>query len=140
MENNLHPADAGRDWSGYNGAQQGRRPRALVEAALAAAGPGRDRTAVELGCGAGIEAKALAEAGWQVHTFDRDPSVVPALEALAADWPITHTHVYLRRSEIDSLLDGLDVVDLSEQEFDGPAFSGPKHWHLFNLVARNPAD
>lgn len=198
MAHTAHPADPGRDWSGYNEAQQGRRPRALVESALSVAGPGEGRTAVELGCGVGIEAKALAEAGWCVHTFDRDPSVVPALEALARDWPITHTTAdlsgiaelpevdlvfssvgipfvsradfprlwkainsalrpggvlavdlfgdrdmwaagpgtYLRRDEIDALLEDFDVVDLTEREFDGPAFSGPKHWHIFTVVAK----
>lgn len=45
---------------------------------------------------------------------------------------------YLSRSEVEDLLHGLDVVDLSEREADGPAFSGPKHWHTFTVVARRP--
>lgn len=202
MVNSTHPADPDRDWSGYNGAQQGRRPRALVESALAVAGAGRGRTAIELGSGVGIEAQALAEAGWQVHTFDGDPSVVTAMKELSERWPIVHTTAdlagieslpsaelvfssvglpfvprqafpglwkaigealqpgavlavdffgdrdewahgpgtYLCREEVDALLCDFDVVDLREQEFDGSAYSGPKHWHLFTVLARSPAD
>jgi hypothetical protein len=32
---------------------------------------------------------------------------------------------------------GLDA-DIIEEERDGEAFSGPKHWHVFNVVARRP--
>lgn len=45
---------------------------------------------------------------------------------------------YLSRAEVDGLLHGLDVVDLAERDEDGPAFSGPKHWHTFTVVARRP--
>ena len=42
------------------------------------------------------------------------------------------------RSEVDALLAGLDVVAVEEEENDRPAFSGPKHWHLFHVLARRP--
>jgi hypothetical protein len=36
------------------------------------------------------------------------------------------------------LLDGLDIRRLEESERDGHAFSGPKHWHTFDILARKP--
>lgn len=37
-----------------------------------------------------------------------------------------------------ALLDGLEVIGFEEEEQDGPSGSGPKHWHLFDIVARRP--
>ncbi len=35
-------------------------------------------------------------------------------------------------------LEGLEVLVFDEQERDGEAYSGPKHWHLAELIARRP--
>jgi len=43
-----------------------------------------------------------------------------------------------RRHQVDALLDGLDILRLEETERDGHAFSGPKHWHTFDILARKP--
>ena len=40
------------------------------------------------------------------------------------------------RHQVEVLLDGLDIVRLEEIEQDGHAFSGPKHWHTFDILAR----
>ncbi|WP_431695938.1 methyltransferase domain-containing protein [Kocuria rhizophila] len=45
---------------------------------------------------------------------------------------------FLTRDEVDELVTGLEVLRLDEEERDGPAFSGPKHWHTYQLVARRP--
>jgi SAM-dependent methyltransferase len=42
------------------------------------------------------------------------------------------------RAEVEALLAGLDVVRLEETEREGKAYSGPKHWHLFDIIARQP--
>ena len=42
------------------------------------------------------------------------------------------------RRQVDELLTGLEVLDLVEEEDDGMSFSGPKHWHVFHIVARMP--
>lgn len=42
------------------------------------------------------------------------------------------------RREVDELLDGLQILRLYETERDGEAFSGPKHWHTFDILARKP--
>ena len=46
---------------------------------------------------------------------------------------------FVDRARVDALVDGLDLLDLAEEEADGEAFSGPKHWHVFDIVARRPA-
>ena len=38
--------------------------------------------------------------------------------------------------EVEDLLRGLEVVELTERSERGPAFSGPKHWHVFTVLAR----
>ena len=43
------------------------------------------------------------------------------------------------RSEVNSLLDGLEILELHETERDGEAYSGPKHWHTYDVLAREPA-
>jgi SAM-dependent methyltransferase len=35
--------------------------------------------------------------------------------------------------------DGMDVESFVEEEEDGEAFSGPKHWHVFHAIARRSA-
>lgn len=40
--------------------------------------------------------------------------------------------------EARALVDGLDVVSWVEEDADGKAWTGPKHWHAFHVVARRP--
>ncbi len=40
------------------------------------------------------------------------------------------------RGEVSSLLDGLEILELTESERDGEAYSGPKHWHTYDILAR----
>ena len=43
----------------------------------------------------------------------------------------------LSRREVDRLLEGWHVIQLRETEWDGETALGePKHWHLFEIVAR----
>ncbi|MGO1924720.1 MAG: hypothetical protein ACTH1T_03705, partial [Brachybacterium tyrofermentans] len=152
-------------------------------------------TAVELGCGIGVEARFLAESGFTVHTVDGDASVERPMAALSAQLPIHHTSVdlaqlrelppadlllscatlpfvpqpafgalwsrmraalrpcgilavdlfgdrdgwagtvgtYLSHGDVEGLLDGLEILELTEDERDGRSFSGPKHWHTFRV-------
>jgi SAM-dependent methyltransferase len=36
------------------------------------------------------------------------------------------------------LVEGLEVLALDEEDQDGTSFLGPKHWHVFDVVARRP--
>jgi SAM-dependent methyltransferase len=47
---------------------------------------------------------------------------------------------FLARGAVEDLVDGLEVLVLEENEADGASFRGPKHWHVFDVVARRPAD
>jgi trans-aconitate methyltransferase len=40
--------------------------------------------------------------------------------------------------QVSELLDGLEVLQLRETERDGEAVSGPKHWHVYDILARRP--
>ena len=42
------------------------------------------------------------------------------------------------RAQVISLLDGLEILELHESERDGEAYSGPKHWHTYDILARDP--
>jgi hypothetical protein len=41
--------------------------------------------------------------------------------------------------EARALVDGLEIVSWTEEDADGTAYTGPKHWHVFHVVARRPS-
>jgi SAM-dependent methyltransferase len=45
---------------------------------------------------------------------------------------------FLSRSDVEALLDGLEIPVFDEVEEDGDSFIGPTHWHYFDIVARRP--
>jgi hypothetical protein len=45
---------------------------------------------------------------------------------------------YLTAAAARSLFDGMDVLRFEETEGDGPAFSGDKRWHTYDVIARLP--
>ena len=47
---------------------------------------------------------------------------------------------FQNRAEVIGLLDGLEILELDETERDGEAYSGPKHWHTYDILAREPAE
>ena len=58
---------------------------------------------------------------------------------MADEWAPAADMTFLSRSEVDGLLDSLEVERLVEVEEDGRTAVGtPKHWHLFHVVARRP--
>ncbi|MCV2394032.1 class I SAM-dependent methyltransferase [Actinotalea sp. M2MS4P-6] len=42
-------------------------------------------------------------------------------------------------AEAQELLAGLEILHWREEDADGNAYTGPKHWHVFHVVARRPA-
>jgi SAM-dependent methyltransferase len=46
---------------------------------------------------------------------------------------------FLDRATVEAMLDGLHIIELDEHEEDSGSFRGPKHWHLFDIVAERPA-
>lgn len=45
----------------------------------------------------------------------------------------THTAPQVR-----DLLAGWETIELAEHEYDGGSGAGPKHWHVFEILARRP--
>lgn len=102
-----------RDFSGYNAAQAERPVRPLARAAVSLAleghraagqvpgalGSAPAPVALELGSGAGVEARFLAENGFQVHSYDVDPSVASTFVELARSLPISHKTTDLAQVE-----------------------------------------
>ncbi|WP_285116056.1 class I SAM-dependent methyltransferase [Leifsonia sp. fls2-241-R2A-40a] len=40
------------------------------------------------------------------------------------------------RAQVEGMLTGMEVVQLVEDDRRGMSFEGPKHWHVFHIVAR----
>jgi trans-aconitate methyltransferase len=55
-------------------------------------------------------------------------------------WHDDPTMTFLARTSVEALLDGLVVEQLTESDEDGPSAVGPKHWHLFEVLARRPSE
>ncbi|MBA2254809.1 MAG: methyltransferase domain-containing protein [Chloroflexi bacterium] len=53
-------------------------------------------------------------------------------------WAPDEAMSFVDRDRIEGLIDGLELLVLDEVERDGEAFSGAKHWHVFDIVARRP--
>jgi SAM-dependent methyltransferase len=53
-------------------------------------------------------------------------------------WSGDPSMTFHTRQDAQALLAGLQILRLDETERDGQAFSGPKHWHTFDILARNP--
>jgi SAM-dependent methyltransferase len=53
-------------------------------------------------------------------------------------WADDLSMTFHTRQDVQAVLADLQILRLSETERDGQAFSGPKHWHTFDILARNP--
>ncbi|WP_348788324.1 class I SAM-dependent methyltransferase [Leifsonia sp. NPDC080035] len=189
------------DWSQFYEKQGGRGVRPTFETALDAwdDAPG---FAIDLGCGDGVETRALAERGWRVLAVDADEGVadrvlsglspadaarvearsapfeslgeLPAADLVYAGFALPfcepghfpylwadirdalnpgglfagelfgpHDEWFGRpgmnfhdRAGVEGMLAGMDVLTLAEDDRRGMSFEGPKHWHVFHIVAR----
>ena len=53
-------------------------------------------------------------------------------------WAGDPAMTFVARDEVYRMIQGLEVIALDEEDVDGDSFSGPKHWHVFDIVARRP--
>jgi len=77
---------------------------------------GRSRSAVDLGCGAGRDARELLQAGWRVLAVDREPGAIAALEAA------TPVDV---RGRLETRVADLATVDVPECDLVNASLSLP---------------
>ena len=54
-------------------------------------------------------------------------------------WAPDPEMTFVPGSALPALLRGLEILEVRELDEDGDAFSGPKHWHVFEVIARRPA-
>lgn len=67
------------DWHAYNAAAAGRPARRVVVRAIAAAGGGHGRVALDVGAGGGADSLEFARNGWLVHAYDSDDTLTARL-------------------------------------------------------------
>jgi trans-aconitate methyltransferase len=51
-------------------------------------------------------------------------------------WATNADMTFHTQADVQALLEPFEIVVLREEEEDGQAVSGPKHWHVFHLIAR----
>jgi SAM-dependent methyltransferase len=105
-------------WADYYRENEGREPRGMLLEVLGAFE--RPGEAVDVGCGAGIDTLAMLERGWRVFAPDEDISA-------------------FSKTQARDLFEGWRLDRFEEEENDGDACDGPKHWHVFHAVATAPA-
>ena len=54
-------------------------------------------------------------------------------------WAPMPERTAMTRAEAEALFDGWTVERFEEEDNDGEACSGPKHWHLFHVIAQAPS-
>ena len=74
-----------------------------------------------------------------VTAVDDDGLFVGQLFGDRDGWANRDDMTFHNRVEVAFLLREFDVLALREQERDGESFSGPKHWHVFDIIARKSA-
>lgn len=55
-------------------------------------------------------------------------------------WAGRPNMTFVDRAGAIALVDGLEVIAIDEEDADGESASGPKHWHVFDLIARRPIE
>jgi SAM-dependent methyltransferase len=51
-------------------------------------------------------------------------------------WANNKDMTFHTEAQVRAMLDGLEIEYFHEQDEDGEAASGPKHWHVFTVIAR----
>ena len=116
-------------WSRYNATQVDREPRTLVQTLLHHAGDGRDRLAVDLGFGSGVETEELLRRGWRVCAIDGDPTAAELLtRRLSTEQAARLTVLTSDFSDIDALPEVSLVHAAWALPYAGSAF--PRLWEV----------
>ena len=190
-------------WRDYYQKTRGRAPRQLLLDALASFSDddNSQKSAIDLGCGAGIESVVLLERGWNVLAIDGEPAaiqhlmeaiseqersrlqtrvakfkdvVLPAADLIHASlslpfcepeyfdtfwnkvatavkpggrfagqffgvrdsWADAPDMTFHTLDQVRALFEDFEIEHFHETDEDGNAVSGPKHNHMFTVIAR----
>jgi hypothetical protein len=52
-------------------------------------------------------------------------------------WASNPGGTFLAETGVRALFDGLDIMRFAEEDAPGNSYSGPKHWHVFDVIARH---
>jgi SAM-dependent methyltransferase len=74
---------------------------------------------------------------WRLITDAVRPGGILAVHLFGPNdtWASSPAMTFHTREEVEALLDGFHVRSFVEQDEDGQAVSGPKHWHVFHVIA-----
>jgi hypothetical protein len=53
-------------------------------------------------------------------------------------WADNPDETFLSEEAVRALFEGMEIMSFNEEDEDGQADSGPKHWHVFDVIARQP--
>lgn len=112
------------DWSDYYDEYEDREPRAILLDVLEAFGDA-GRTAVDLGCGSGIDTLAILQRGWSVFAIDAEQEAIDRLRRRVPTDLATRLHTLVSPME-NVELPSADLVWASFSLFfcDPKAFPG----------------
>jgi trans-aconitate methyltransferase len=76
----------------------------------------------------GLIRSSLRPGAWFAGNFfgDRD------------SWADNPDETFFSEQAARALFEGMEIMSFNEEDEDGQADSGPKHWHVFDVIARQP--
>jgi hypothetical protein len=77
------------------------------------------------------------DALWARVTAALEPGGIFAGELFGErdSWSGDPSMTFVSRARLDELLSGFTVLHLDEEDAPGDSFMGPKHWHVFHVIA-----
>lgn len=75
---------------------------------------------------------------WRMLTASVEPGGWLAVNLFGVNdsWAGNPDMTFLERDELAALFSDFDIVHFHEEDSDGEAFSGTKHWHIFDVIGR----
>lgn len=98
------------EWTEYYDEHEGREPREMLLEVLEAFGAGEERSAVDLGCGSGIDTLAMLRRGWRVFAIDAEEEAIERVRRRIPGTLSSRLTTVVSRMEEVELPTGVDLV------------------------------
>jgi tellurite methyltransferase len=98
------------EWTEYYDEHEGREPREMLLEVLDAFGAGEERSAVDLGCGSGIDTLAMLRRGWRVFAIDAEEEAIERVRRRVPGTLSSRLTTVVSRMEDVELPAGVDLV------------------------------